>query len=63
MKPSASTPQRQPRPVSDRPLGDMLQRLAMIAPNDVYALTALVRDVLREADRRHQRFLPHDKRP
>lgn len=34
-------------------LGDMLQRLALIAPEDMAALTRLTRDILREAERRH----------
>lgn len=40
-------------------LGDMLQRLATIAPTDLYAVTELVRDVLHQAERRHQRFFPN----
>lgn len=39
-------------------LGDMLQRLATIAPADLYAVTELVRDVLHQAERRHKRYFP-----
>jgi hypothetical protein len=40
------------------PLGDMLQRLAHISPHDLYAITRLVRDVLKHAEVRHKRLHP-----
>lgn len=45
---------------SSRPnLGDMLQRLALIAPNDLVALARLTADVLRVAEEHHRRAYPH----
>lgn len=34
-------------------LGDILQRLAIIAPEDVHGLTLIARDTLRRAEARH----------
>lgn len=50
-----------PRLVASKhqPLGNILQRLAQIAPDDLRALTMLARDVLKHAERRHQRYFPH----
>lgn len=36
-----------------RSLGDTLQRLALIAPDDLRAIALLARDVLRRAEVRH----------
>lgn len=50
--------QTKPRPrlVKTAPrLGDLLQRLILIAPEDVRALERLTRDVLRRAEDRHRR--------
>ena len=48
-----------PRPrlikLRQQQLGDMLQRLAIISPRDVYELTKIVRDVLKRAEAEHKR--------
>lgn len=62
MKASQSAPVARPRlvaPASRRPnLGDMLQRLALIAPNDLFQIARLTADVLRHAEERHKRLFP-----
>lgn len=51
-----------PRPRLIKPqrqqLGDMLQRLALIAPDDLFALTMITRDVLKHAEARYKRYFP-----
>jgi hypothetical protein len=42
------------------PLGDMLQRLAVLDPDALQAIRMIARDALRAAHKRHQRYLPHD---
>lgn len=44
---------RVPIPPPNRPLGDLLQRLAEIDPVAIHALTMLTRDILRRAEARH----------
>lgn len=51
-RPRLVTPQRQS-------LGDMLQRLALIAPTELHAIAKLTRDVLKHAELRHKRYLGH----
>jgi hypothetical protein len=50
-----------PKPVPA--LGDMLQRLVLIAPEDVHAITLLTRDVLRRAEIRHAQAFQHRPDP
>ncbi len=39
-------------------LGDMLQRLALISPHDLYLVTQFVRFVLQQAEREHAARFP-----
>lgn len=52
---------RVPRPAPA--LGDMLQRLVLIAPEDVHALTLLTRAVLKRAEQRHSQAFQHRPDP
>jgi hypothetical protein len=52
---------RVPRPSPG--LGDMLQRLVLIAPEDVHAITLLTRSVLKRAEIRHAQAFQHRPDP
>lgn len=49
------TPTTKPADVASRrpQLGDMLQRLALISPHDLYAISLIVGDTLKRAEAEH----------